>query len=546
MPSSTPRETTRDRLRRVASDHFGWPGLGDDQLAAMEGLLEGRDVLAVMPTGSGKSAIYQLPAMLLDGPAVVVSPLIALQRDQIGQLDDADAPDAVAVNSAQRSGEQNRAWQAARSGEAEYLFFAPEQLAKEETLTELADTHPALFVVDEAHCVSAWGHDFRPDYLRLAQAAERLGRPPVLALTATAGGPVREDIVEHLGLRDPVCIVSGFDRPNLFLAARRPADEEDRRAALVDWVASARTPGIVYAPTRKDTEHYADDLRATGLRVEAFHAGLPARERKRTQDAFMAGETDVVVATSAFGMGIDKPDVRFVVHAAPPESLDSYYQQIGRAGRDGEPADAVLFHRAEDLSLQRFLTARSLDEGKVREVADAVEEHKGEAGAGAIAGEVDQSRRSALQHLNLLEQADAVRYERGGGLSLVAGKDVEQAAARQFERQRELDRTRIEVVREYAETRSCRRQFLLGYFGEDLPRPCGFCDNCEAGTAEEHAPDESVRSEFGVDTRVRHPDWGPGVVVNQEADRLTVLFDDAGYRTLSLPAVREGELLDRE
>ncbi len=226
-----------DRLERVAESSFGW-SLKPEQLAAMEPLLDGRDVLAVMPTGSGKSAIYQVPTVLLDGPTVVVSPLLALQRDQLEHLDDADVPDAVAVNSAQRSGEERQAWRSVRSGDAEYLFLSPEQLAKEDTLDELRRAAPTLVVVDEAHCVSDWGHDFRPDYLRLRHALERMGRPPVLALTATAGGPVRDDIVEHLGMRDPVRIVTGFDRPNLHLAATQVADDE---LPFIDWPLPALT-----------------------------------------------------------------------------------------------------------------------------------------------------------------------------------------------------------------------------------------------------------------------------------------------------------------
>jgi ATP-dependent DNA helicase RecQ len=539
-----PHDTTD--LQSVAESAFGW-SLTDDQLAAMRPLLDGRDVLAVMPTGSGKSAIYQVPTVLLSGPTVVVSPLIALQHDQLDHLDDADVPDAVAVNSSQGSGEEKQAWRSVRSGDAEYLFLSPEQLAKEETLAELSRAQPTLVVVDEAHCVSEWGHDFRPDYLRLRHAIERMGRPPVLALTATAGGPVRDDIVDHLGMRDEVRLVTGFDRPNLHLAAVQVTDDDRRRRLVGDWVSDAEKPGLVYTPTRATAEEFAEDLTSRGIRAAAFHAGLGRKERERVQNAFMADELDVVVATSAFGMGIDKPDVRFVVHSAPTDSLDSYYQQIGRAGRDGERADALLVHRPEDYRLQRFLTSRSLDLDKVREVAEAVRDHDGTPNPTDVDDEVEQSRRSAMNNLNLLEEAGVVEADDDGGFVYQGGgsaqdsQDSQDAVERQFERRRALDSSRIEVLRQYAETRSCRRQFLLGYFGESLDEPCGFCDTCEQGTAEDHAPPDDT--EFGVDTAVRHSEWGHGVVVNHEADRLTVLFDEVGYRTLSLAAVRENDLL---
>ena len=531
-----------DRLEHVAESSFGW-SLKPEQLAAMEPLLHGHDVLAVMPTGSGKSAVYQVPTVLLAGPTVVVSPLLALQRDQVEHLDDADVPDAVAVNSAQPSGAQRRAWRSVRDGDAEYLFLSPEQLAKEETLAELREARPTLVVVDEAHCVSDWGHDFRPDYLRLRHAVDRMGRPPLLALTATAGGPVRDDIVEHLGMRDPVRIVTGFDRPNLHLAATRVTDDDRRRELVCAWVSDAAKPGLVYTPTRADAETFADALAEGGVRATAFHAGMPAKDRRRAQNAFMDDEVEVVVATSAFGMGIDKPDVRFVVHTAPTDSLDSYYQQIGRAGRDGERADALLVHRPEDYRLQRFLTSRSLDVDKVGEVAETVREHDGAPNPTEIDDAVEQSHRSAMNSLNLLEEAEVVVPDERGGFAYRGGEDPREAVEREFERQRQLDRSRIEVLRQYAQTRSCRRQFLLGYFGEALDEPCGFCDTCERGSARKHAPPQDEDTEFGVDTPVRHTEWGRGVVVNHEADRLTVLFDEVGYRTLSLVAVRENDLL---
>jgi ATP-dependent DNA helicase RecQ len=531
-----------DRLRETARTVFGWPELQPEQLAAMELVVTGHDVLVVMPTGSGKSAVYQVPALLLPGPVVVVSPLLALQRDQREGLEQSGAPDAVVVNSDCSADDVERAWDAVRSGTAKYLFLSPEQLANPAVLDRLAEAEPSLFVVDEAHCVSAWGHDFRPDYLRLGHAVRRLGGPRVLALTATAGAHVREEVAERLGLRDPVEVVVGSDRPNLRLDVRHVADADGRHAALLDWVTGAPKPGLVYAATRKDTERVAADLAGRGVEAAAFHSGMRVAERGDVHDRFLAGGLDVVVATSAFGMGIDKPDVRFVAHAAATDSLDSYYQQIGRGGRDGLPADAVLFYRPEDLGLQRFLTARKIQVDAVRQVFDAVRDPVALDG---LRERLGRSRRATATVVNLLEQADVVRTDRDGRISRVdANSSARDAVARVeelAEKQRRWSRSRLDVMRGYAEARTCRRRFLLGYFGERLDEPCGNCDVCERGDAGPEA--EGDDREYPTGQEVRHGEWGTGTVVTRARDHLVVLFDDVGYKTLSLTVVRDKNLL---
>ncbi len=399
----------RDRLERTAADVFGWRELRPGQSAAMEAVMAGRDTLVVMPTGAGKSAVYQVTGVSLPGPTVVVSPLIALQRDQIAGLLSRDAPDAVAVNSAQSVRETEAAWAEVRHGAAEFLFLSPEQLTKDEVIERLARATPSLFVVDEAQCVAAWGHDFRPDYLRLAHAVERVGGPPVLALTATAGPPVREEIVQRLEMRDPALIVAGFDRPNIALEVRRFLHDADKRRAVLERTAAEPKPGIVYTATRKDAEEYAAELSGLGLSAAAYHAGLTSGERSRAHDAFQAGDTDVVVATSAFGMGIDKEDVRFVLHASVPGSLDAYYQEIGRAGRDRAPALAVLHYRSQDSGLQHLLAARAPDEETLGEVAERIREHDDPVGSDEVGEQADLSRRRVTAAVNLLEQAGAVR-----------------------------------------------------------------------------------------------------------------------------------------
>ncbi|BDT99516.1 RecQ family ATP-dependent DNA helicase [Nocardia sputorum] len=536
------------RLRSLAAEKFGWPHLRDEQLTAMEHIMAGRDVLVVLPTGAGKSAIYQVPALLLDGPAVVVSPLLALQHDQIESIGDSRAPGAVALNSTQSRSERRAAWAALRRGAAEFVFLSPEQLANDDLVDELAGLRASLFVVDEAHCVSAWGHDFRPDYLRLAPVIERLRHPRVIALTATAAPPVRREIVNRLGMRDHREVVASFDRPNLHLAVDRYTGDSEKRDAVITRIRTltadpATGRGLVYVASRKDSEFYAEESAAAGIRVAAYHAGMKAAVRDQVHQRFLSGEIDVVVATSAFGMGIDKPDVRFVVHASAPDSLDSYYQQIGRAGRDGEPAQILLFYRPEDLSLQKFLTARAVPEDTIAEVAHALYRHDRPVRPSQL--EVDAAPARRTRAINLLEQVGAITNTESGLLQPdpggTPGRAVEQAAdaARAYE---ELTRSRIEMMRGYAETTSCRRQHLLGYFGEQLLDPCGNCDTCAMGTAARRAPGAT---EFPANTTVRHRDWGAGTIMSAEADRITVLFEEVGYKTLSLPEVRERHLLSR-
>ncbi|QIJ61102.1 RecQ family ATP-dependent DNA helicase [Streptomyces sp. JB150] len=560
MVERTRKEEARAaRLREIAADVFGWDTLLPGQLTAMEWVAAGEDALVVMPTGSGKSAVYQVPALMLSGPVVVVSPLLALQRDQIAGLPDDDAAaGAVAVNSDVGAAATDAAWEAVRRGEARFLYLSPEQLAKDEVVERLAQTRPALFVVDEAQCVSSWGHDFRPDYLRLHHAVRRVGRPPVLALTATAAPPVRREITERLGMRRPRVMVTGFDRPNIRLEVHRFLDEDDRRRAVVERAAAEPKPGIVYAGTRKDTEHYAAELAALGLTAEAYHAGLRAAERSRVHDAFLSGTADVVVATSAFGMGIDKEDVRFVLHASLPGSLDAYYQEIGRCGRDGRPALAVLHYRPRDTGMQTWFAGRTPSRETLSDVADAVHDDDGDDAAGLdeLREETGLSRNRVTAAVNLLEEAGAVATGEDGEIrpapGMTPGRATERAA-RAAQAHRRTDRSRVEMARAFAETTGCRRHFLLGYFGEEYEAPCGNCDRCDeddprtavsAASGPEERPVHPAAARYPVGTEVRHEQWGDGTVLSEDRDRITVLFDHAGYHTLSLEALaaRDGLL----
>ncbi|RBP65672.1 ATP-dependent DNA helicase RecQ [Brevibacterium sanguinis] len=536
-----------DRARDLASQAFGWDRLRNGQEDAIEALAAGRDTLCVMPTAYGKSGIYQIAGMLEPGPTVVVSPLIALQFDQMEGLENApDAPEAVAVNSAQSRSRNEDAFRTLAVGESEFVFLAPEQLGKPEVVDELRAVGVSLFVVDEAHCVSAWGHDFRPDYLRLGEVIEQLGHPTTLALTATGAPPVRDEIVERLRFRDPLVLTRGFDRPNLRLGVTRHESEDAKRAAVIEQVGAETAPGLVYVATRRAAEEYAAALAKQGLRAAAYHAGLPAKERTRVHEEFLDDGLDVVAATSAFGMGIDKPDVRFVVHAAVTESLDSYYQEIGRAGRDGEPATVHLHYRPEDLGLRRFFVARHPDADLVRRIVDTLRSADGPVRNADLARTLEESPRKVSGLLGLLH--DAVVVDRSGSGNTLSprfagsGDEAALRAKEQADLRERIDESRIEMMRGYAETRGCRRQYLLGYFGEPLDEPCGNCDTCAAGLSE--ATEAIDGDPYPVQTRVRHAEWGEGIVMSAEDDRITVFFDSEGYKVLARELIAEERLLE--
>jgi ATP-dependent DNA helicase RecQ len=537
------------QIERLARERFGFEALRPGQREGVEAVLAGRDTLCVMSTGSGKSAIYQLAGLLIDGPTIVVSPLIALQRDQVEAAEEEGIAEAQVINSTLTDREREEAFEDTEEGDVEFVLLAPEQLANDEVVERLAEARPSLFVVDEAHCVSQWGHDFRPDYLRLPGAIEAVGRPAVLALTATAAPPVREEIVEVLGLRDPEVIVRGFDRPNIHLAVQRFQDADRKRRALLDAATEAEPPGIVYTATKRAAEEVAEALAERGVRAAAYHGGMAARKRDAVQEAFMepGGDVDVVVATIAFGMGVDKPDVRWVLHHDVSESVDAYYQELGRAGRDGEPARACLFYRAEDLGLRRFFASGLVDRAAMEKVARLLVAVNRPVDPRDMLDDAGLSKTKLATAIHRLQDAGFVEERDDGTVRATGGEqglqDAVEEAASAEEARHAFDRSRVEMMRAYAERRGCRRAFILGYFGEGYDPPCGTCDNCEAGLTEDDESDEAEGFEVGA--RVAHGEWGEGTVAQVEGDQITVVFDDEGYKTLDAGLVAERGLLER-
>jgi ATP-dependent DNA helicase RecQ len=340
---------------KVLKEIFGFDSFLPGQEEAIRAVLEGRDTLAVMPTGGGKSLCYQIPALMQESLTVIVSPLISLMKDQVDSLLQSSVAEAATLHSGLSPEERWEVERRVRTGETRMLYVAPERLRSLEFVLSLRRAGVGLFVVDEAHCISEWGHNFRPDYLFLPRAVRDLGSPPILALTATATPRVRDDILRSLKMRSPKVVVTSFNRPNLTYRVLSAKEKKHKLPLVLDIIRNSPPPGIVYATTRKESEELAASLRRSGVDAAAYHAGMDAAERSDVQERFMTDELSVVVATVAFGMGVDKPNVRFVIHSSVPGSLPAYMQESGRAGRDGEKAECVILYRSADLGRRKRL-----------------------------------------------------------------------------------------------------------------------------------------------------------------------------------------------
>ena len=479
-------------------EHFGFDDFREGQRDVIESVLAGKDVIVVMPTGSGKSLCYQLPAMILEGATLVVSPLIALMKDQVDALRARGLP-ATFINSSIPEPEQRARIESLRRREHKLVYVAPERFRSSRFNAALQSIPISLFAVDEAHCISTWGHDFRPDYLRLRHVIRSLGNIRTLALTATATPYVRSDIIQQLGLDRPQTFVSGFDRPNLRIEVVHTEKEREKITRIKRLAQAHEGSGIVYASTRKAVEQVGRELKKAGLSVSTYHAGMTDAVRVRAQEDFMSGRTQMIVATNAFGMGIDKRDIRFVAHYQIPGSIEAYYQEIGRAGRDSLPSTCVLLFNYADKNTHDFFIEGSYpDISVIKQVYDslaATELRKIELSTQEIARRAGVTNEMAVQSaLYVLERAGHIQrtapaLNRGGrgaqqGRSIIMLDTAPATKLRidpaEVSRRGELERRKLRAMIDFCYTDRCYRAHILNYFGDrKSERLCGTCGNCK-------------------------------------------------------------------
>jgi ATP-dependent DNA helicase RecQ len=472
----------RDRIR----DFFGFRKFRPGQREAVNSAMKGRDTLVVMPTGSGKSLCFQLTAITFEGVTVVVSPLISLMKDQVDNLI-LNGVWAVGMNSTLTPDQQVAAEKDIARGRASIVYTTPERLAYPRFRELLNARKVELFVVDEAHCVSQWGHDFRPDYLALGEAIDDLGRPPIMALTATATPDVIDDILAQLRMPDADVVHTGFYRSNLELNVIHARGDAEKRVLLLEQLQKTEGTGIIYTATTKAVDDLTAFLTSAGLEAGGYHGRLSARHRAQAQDRFMAGEFKALVATNAFGLGIDKPDIRFVLHYHLPGTTEAFYQEFGRAGRDGDTACSALLYDPEDRKLLRFFQAKSYPNGddlsNAHHTLKLLHKRQEPPTLKDILAISPLSASRMKVCLSLFTARGIVRYEAGGRYHLMQPDMTRDDLARSGQSYRDRQERDLQKHQEmvgYAEGRGCRWQRLLGYFGgEALPgERCGHCDYC--------------------------------------------------------------------
>ncbi|SHG49691.1 ATP-dependent DNA helicase RecQ [Massilia sp. CF038] len=544
------RAARRNKITKLLHTVFGVDRLRDGQRQVIDSVLDGNDTLAIMPTGSGKSLCYQIPARLLEGTTVVVSPLISLMKDQLEKLT-ALGVRAAQVNSSLNREEEEAALEGIRSTTHEIVFCTPERLSNPDFLAVLKGVKIGLVVVDEAHCISQWGHDFRPAYLEMAAAIDALGKPPVLALTATATDDVVADIAKQLGRSRMEVINTGIYRPNLHYRVQQVTNNDERYQQARELVQASAGVGIVYAATVKAAEEMQQVLQEAGESVTLYHGKLPAAERKANQDMFMSGERRVMVATNAFGMGIDKPDTRFVIHLQLPANLEAYYQESGRAGRDGQDAACTLLYFQDDKRVQQFFLVKHYPSANdLKMIYEIVRKlcEEGKPTGDVIDQAIGDLPTAKLKVcLKLLKDGKLLRQNRK--LEYLVGAAEPSAAAFEelaaiYAGKQERDREALEQMVSYAVSGFCRWKVLLDYFNDEVEgfEKCCRCDNCRnpPQVAEiEIRDDEFEREEpatepgpqFTAGARVRVPKFDEGTVVSMAADQVTIDFPDGSRRT---------------
>jgi ATP-dependent DNA helicase RecQ len=516
------------------------------QAEVIESVLAGRDTLAIMPTGSGKSLTYQLPSLWLPGPTLVVSPLLALIEDQVGKMKAASVP-VARIDSTRTAKERAADLEAVREGKIKLVLITPESVTSPAVQESLEGVKFSLFCVDEAHCVSQWGHDFRPSYLGLRRAAEVLGRPPILGLTATATPAIAEDVLVQLGMKDAhVCRVS-FHRPNLAFDVRKVAGEADKLRVLGKLIQRLRRPGIVYCATVRAVDDLYVALRHGKIPVERYNGKMTGDEREKSQASFMSsGRKVVMIATNAFGLGVDKPDIRYIIHYQMPGSPESYVQEAGRAGRDGKPARCVLLFQPDDIAIQEhFLKEAHPTKTQARAVAEGLyawsDEGK-EVSVRDLALSMALPERRVRVVLSVLEAmgvAKEVRAARWAGVEPRPTRQAIDKASSVFESRRISDRRRLAELLKYMNLQRCRVQMMRAYFGEDPGPECGLCDSCAGLDSEVFDPGDAderhglhAATDFHARARRRRRRGGdkpvaPGKVAARVVERQRPMFATA-------------------